>query len=228
MKGFLRSLAAAVAALEGPLLVFPVLLIEIVAATFLFPGGRCGAWQWWLAVAGTVAWAYGRAGNRRSGIAAAAGALLLLAPVALRMAYRVDDAHAILLLETRTPSPACVVAADLDPGQSIPPGIPEPALGANLLLLAREDPWIARAACPPDGTSSADLYARFPANGLAVSPDCDVAAASARHRLFALPDRRARLAATPRFLLSTAFVTLPDTLRLCVSRLFFPHDPRGC
>lgn len=414
MKGFLRSLAAAVAALEGPLLVFPVLVIEIVAATFLFPGGRCGAWQWWLAVAGTVAWAYGRAGNRRSGIAAAggflavlgllwllsnatvvearydmlrchvpavrlliggwnpvwggtpegiqaekltadfldrnedaaamghvgawfnahvspglvrafyrartgredffpesltwgqaihepgtpttagwrlafctlllllllagrrggrfvalcllaatwtlptemlgyrryvpwtfsaavfglpllhaalarlrvphraadlaaaAGALLLLAPVALRMAYRVDDAHAILLLETRTPSPACVVAADLDPGQSIPPGIPEPALGANLLLLAREDPWIARAACPPDGASSADLYARFPANGLAVSPDCDVAAASARHRLFALPDRRARLAATPRFLLSTAFVTLPDTLRLCV------------
>ena len=99
---------------------------------------------------------------------------------------------------------------------------------ANLLLLAREDPWIARAACPPDGASSADLYARFPANGLAVSPDCDVAAASARHRLFALPDRRARLAATPRFLLSTAFVTLPDTLRLCVSRLFSPHAPRGC
>ncbi|MBR3582471.1 MAG: hypothetical protein IKO01_03390 [Kiritimatiellae bacterium] len=167
-----------------------------------------------------------RVPHRAADLAAAAGALLLLAPVALRMAYRVDDAHAILLLETRTPSPACVVAADLDPGQSIPPGIPEPALGANLLLLAREDPWIARAACPPDGASAADLYARFPANGLAVSPDCDVAAASARHRLFALPDRRARLAATPRFLLSTAFVTLPDTLRLCVPRLW-PRTARA-
>ncbi len=159
-----------------------------------------------------------RVPHRLAGLAAAAAAVLLLAPVGLRLAYRVDDAHAILLLESRTPPPARVVAADLDPGQSIRPAVPEPTLAANLLLLAREDPWIAAAAGVQDGGSVSDLFPRFPANGLAVSPDCDVAAASARHRLFALPDRRERLAATPRFLLETAFVTFPDTLRMALTQ----------
>lgn len=145
-------------------------------------------------------------------------AAVLLAPVALRAAYYVDTAHAILALETRTPPPAAVVPADIDSGRSILPGRPDPALRANLLLLAREDPWIAAAAFPAPSSLDADAppFPRFPSNGLAVSPDCDIAAVSARHRLFALPDRRARLAATPRFLLETAFAAFPDTVLLAL------------
>lgn len=160
-----------------------------------------------------------RVPRRAAGLAAAVAAVLLLIPVALRLAYHVDNAHAILVLESRMPSPSSVVPADLDPGQSTRPGVPEPALCANLLLLAREDPWIGAAAFLPDAPPSPELYTRFPANGVAISPDCDVAAASARQRLFALPDRRARLAATPRFFLGTAFVTLPETIWMALARL---------
>ena len=151
-----------------------------------------------------------------TGPALALIAAVLLAPMTLRSAYYVDDAHAILSLESRTPSPSSVFPADLEPGQSIHPGTPEPALCANLLLLAREDPWIAAAAFPPPPSQDPEAapYPRFPSNGLAVSPDCDIAAVSAHHRLFALSDRHARLAATPRFLLETAFVTFPDTILL--------------
>lgn len=151
-------------------------------------------------------------------LALGVAAAVLLVPVLLRLAYRVDDAHAILALEARTPPPASVFPADLVPGQTAIPAPPEPGLRANLLLLAREDPWISAAAAPGDASANTAPYARFPANGLAVSPDCDVAAISARQRLFALPTRRDRLAATPRFLLETAFLTFPDTLFLALSR----------
>lgn len=150
----------------------------------------------------------------------------LLAPVVLRLAYHVDDAHAILVLESRSPAPASVFPADLDPGQSIRPGIPEPSLCANLELLSREDPWIAATAFSPESAESADLFPRFPSNGLAVSPDCDIAAVSARQRLFSFPSRRDRLAATPRFLLQTAFLTLPDTVRLALRSIVLTPSRR--
>ena len=46
--------------LELPVLVFPVFVVLIVAITFLFPSGRCGAWQWWSAAALTLAVIFAR------------------------------------------------------------------------------------------------------------------------------------------------------------------------
>lgn len=163
-----------------------------------------------------------RVPRRAADLCAAAAALLLLAPPSLRLAYRIDDAHAILSLEARTPPPAAVFPADIDPGCSIVPGEFEPALVANLRLLLREDSWLASAAMVPCGESGpADpdaAFARFPCNGFAVSPDCPLAAHSARHRLFSLPTARERRRATPGFVLRTYFVTLPSCCRLVLMR----------
>lgn len=74
---------ALLADLERPLLAFPVAVIVLVGATFLFPGGRCGAWQWWTAVAGTAVWAFLRSGGRRRGGAVVIGFLAVLALLAL-------------------------------------------------------------------------------------------------------------------------------------------------
>jgi hypothetical protein len=119
-----------------------------------------------------------------------------------------------------------VFPADLDPGQTIFPGESEPALVANLSLLLREDSWLAAAVLPGDGPDIPDgEFARFPCNGLAVSPDCPLAAHSARQRLFSLPTDRERRLATPRFVLRTYFATLPACCRLALSRLRLA--PRG-
>lgn len=51
--------------LEFPILIFPVMVVGIVATTFLFPEGRCGAWQWWTAVTGTIFFCLVRTGMKR-------------------------------------------------------------------------------------------------------------------------------------------------------------------
>lgn len=40
---------------ELPILAFPVVVVMVVAVTFLFPFGRCGLWQWWVPVAAMFA-----------------------------------------------------------------------------------------------------------------------------------------------------------------------------
>ena len=64
--------------LELPILVFPVLVVMIVATTFLFPAGRCGAWQWWLAVAFTSALCFYKAKDWRRGFAVSGSFILAL------------------------------------------------------------------------------------------------------------------------------------------------------
>ena len=54
LKNFWTDLRLSFSGLELSLLVFPVMVVTIVATTFLFPSGRCSAWQWWVAVMGTV------------------------------------------------------------------------------------------------------------------------------------------------------------------------------
>lgn len=171
-----------------------------------------------------LAWC--RVPSRLADCLAAAAAVLLVASPLLRLAYYIDDARAILSLEARTPPPAAVFPADLDPGQSVLPDVSEPALRANARLLLREDPWLAGAAIlgtpPADGPAAVPPppFPRFPSNGLAVSPDCPLPDHSARYRLFACISRRDRLPATARFLLRTYFVTLPETAFLALSRPF--------
>ena len=69
------------AGLERPVLFFPVAVVLLVAATFLFPGGRCGLWQWWAAVAATSAFCVLRAASWRRGVASACLFLAFVAVV---------------------------------------------------------------------------------------------------------------------------------------------------
>lgn len=64
--------------LECPILVFPVLVVMIVAITFLFPYGHCGAWQWWLAVILTIALSFYRAKEWCKGVMVSIAFLLVL------------------------------------------------------------------------------------------------------------------------------------------------------
>ena len=65
MYSFFRSVSCenlkkGIKDLELPILVFPVFVVTVVAATFLFPSGRSGAWQWWLSVAAALAVCFAR------------------------------------------------------------------------------------------------------------------------------------------------------------------------
>ena len=67
--------------LECPILVFPVLVVMIVAITFLFPSGHCGAWQWWLGVTLTIALCFYRSMTWRRRVAVLLAFLLVLATI---------------------------------------------------------------------------------------------------------------------------------------------------
>ena len=55
---------------ERQALVFPLLVVVLACASFLF-GGRCAAWQWWTAVAAVVAAPFVRKDRRRAALGAA-------------------------------------------------------------------------------------------------------------------------------------------------------------
>lgn len=62
---------------ERQVLVFPLLLVVLACASFLF-GGTCAAWQWWTAVAAVVAVPFVRKDRRRAARGAAGLFVLLL------------------------------------------------------------------------------------------------------------------------------------------------------
>jgi len=71
-----------VAIFARQVLVFPLLVVVLACASFLF-GGRCAAWQWWTAVAAVVFVPFVRKDHRRA--AAGAAGLFALLLVALRL-----------------------------------------------------------------------------------------------------------------------------------------------
>ena len=62
---------------ERQVLVFPLLVVLLACASFLF-GGRCAAWQWWTAVAAVVAAPFARRERWRAALGATALFALLL------------------------------------------------------------------------------------------------------------------------------------------------------
>ena len=62
---------------ERQVLVFPLLVVVLACASFLF-GGTCAAWQWWTAVAAVVAAPFVRKERRRAALGAAGLFALLL------------------------------------------------------------------------------------------------------------------------------------------------------
>ena len=68
---------ASAAIFERQVLVFPLLVVVLACASFLF-GGRCAAWQWWTAVIAVVAAPFVRKGRRRAALGAAGLFALLL------------------------------------------------------------------------------------------------------------------------------------------------------
>lgn len=62
---------------ERQVLVFPLLVVVLACASFLF-GGTCAAWQWWTAVAAVVLVPFARRGRWREALAAAGMFVLLL------------------------------------------------------------------------------------------------------------------------------------------------------
>ena len=68
---------ASTAIFERQVLVFPLLVVVLACASFLF-GGRCAAWPWWIAVAAVVAAPFVQKDRRRSALGAAGLFALLL------------------------------------------------------------------------------------------------------------------------------------------------------
>ena len=68
---------ASTAIFARQVLVFPLLVVVLACASFLF-GGACAAWQWWTAVAAVVAAPFVRKDRRRSALGAAGLFALLL------------------------------------------------------------------------------------------------------------------------------------------------------
>ena len=68
---------AALAIFERQVLVFPLLVVVLACASFLF-GGTCSAWQWWTAVAAVVLVPFVRKDRRRAALGAAGLFALLL------------------------------------------------------------------------------------------------------------------------------------------------------
>lgn len=68
---------ASAAIFERQVLVFPLLVVVLACASFLF-GGTCAAWQWWTAVVAVVAAPFVRKDRRRSALGAAGLFVLLL------------------------------------------------------------------------------------------------------------------------------------------------------
>jgi hypothetical protein len=66
-----------IAIFERQVLVFPLLVVVLACASFLF-GGRCAAWQWWTAVAAVVLMPFVRKDRRRAALGAAGLFALLL------------------------------------------------------------------------------------------------------------------------------------------------------
>ena len=64
--------------LEFQILVFPVVVVVIVATTFLFPEGKCCVWQWWVAATVTVVACFLRARSWRRGVIDCAVFLIVL------------------------------------------------------------------------------------------------------------------------------------------------------
>ncbi len=62
---------------ERQVLVFPLLVVILACASFLF-GGRCAAWQWWTSVAAVVLVPFARRGRWREALVAAGMFALLL------------------------------------------------------------------------------------------------------------------------------------------------------
>ena len=67
----------ALALFERQVLVFPLLVVVLSSAAFLF-GGRCAAWQWWTAVAAVVLVPFARRGRWRESLVAAGFFAILL------------------------------------------------------------------------------------------------------------------------------------------------------
>lgn len=67
---FLGLARDALKTFEWQVLVFPLLVVLLACASFLF-GGRCAAWQWWTAVAAVVAVPFARKERIRAALGSA-------------------------------------------------------------------------------------------------------------------------------------------------------------